>query len=120
MAVLCVLDAQLFFTWPSIFDKVQVLIKFLTKIIFNSELILICARSQDESFIPELLLVPVADKFDLEIAGVVLPLVLMHPPINMRLHLKRFLDALKVVVPLVKLFHFLIQIESQSVAPFLD
>lgn len=106
------LDAQLFFSWPSVFDKVQVPIKFLSKILLDYELILICHRSQYESFILKLLLVPIANKFDLEIAGVVLPLVMMHPLVNMRLSLKRFLDTLKVIIPLVQLLHFLIQIKS--------
>lgn len=114
------LDAQLFFRWPSVFDEVQVLIKFITKFVLDYEFILICARPQNESFILKLLLVPVADKFNLEIAGVVLSLVLMHPLVNKRLSFERFLDTLKVVIPLVQLFHFLIQIKSQSVAPLFD
>ena len=114
------LDAQLFFIWPSVFDEVQVLIKFFLKLFLNYENFLICTRSQNESFVLKLLLMPVADKLDLEIAGVVLSLVLMHPFVNECLGLERFLDTLKVVIPLVQFFHFLIQIKSQSIAPLFD
>lgn len=94
VAILVMAMAQLVFLGPRLLNENQIFVEPLAELLLNHNQVLIGARSQDESLVPELFNVPVSNELYLEVASVVLALVLMHPLIDVGFRLEWLLDAL--------------------------
>ena len=108
MAVLVVASNQLILCRPSLLNQNNIFIEALAKLVFNHNLVLVSTRSQDESFVPKLFLMPISNELNFEIAGVVLSLILMHSLVNVSFCFQGLLYTFKVIIPLVELLDLLI------------
>ena len=87
-------ESELLFTRPRLLNKVYVLVETLSKLILYCELILVRDWAQDEGLVFKLLNVSVPDKFNFEVARVVLLIVFMHSIVDKRFHFQWLLDPL--------------------------
>ena len=62
----------------------------------------------------------ITHEFDFEIASVVLLLIFVHSLVNECFSLERLQDSLEIIVLLEYVFHFLVQIKGQRVAPLFN
>ena len=102
---------------PGLLNELKILVIPFSQLVFNGKFVLICTWSQNKSLVFEFIEMAITHEFDFEIASIVLLLIFVHSLVNECFSLERLQDSLEIIVLLEYVFHFLVQIKGQSVAP---